>query len=240
MSSLSILTCNYDTPDITKNMLSSLNRTSACITDRVYVMDTSPISGKLSHHLSTDVVIEDLPNYSHGRAVNYALNFIQNDYILLIDSDVIFYKDITPIYQKFKEGDYTLLGNVSGDRGGKSLYPRVDPWFCFINRRHLVENGILFFDEERTLKSRNRDRIYDVGSTMFEDVLNANLKIANFNAENKYFKHYEGMSWRVQKYNPSNGDTNIDIGGTHDNMALYKYGLRVLEEYNMEILNLLY
>jgi hypothetical protein len=75
---------------------------------------------------------------------------------------------------------------------------------------------------------------------MFEDVLNANLKIANFNAENKYFKHYEGMSWRVQKYNPSNGDTNIDIGGTHDNMALYKYGLRVLEEYNMEILNLLY
>ena len=240
MSSLSILTCNYDTPDITKNMLSSLNRTSACITDRVYVMDTSPISGKLSHHLSTDVVIEDLPNYSHGRAVNYALNFIQNDYILLIDSDVIFYKDITPIYQKFKEGDYTLLGNVSGDRGGKSLYPRVDPWFCIINRRHLVENGILFFDEERTLKSKNKDRIYDVGSTMFEDVLNANLKIANFNAENKYFKHYEGMSWRVQKYNPSNGDTNIDIGGTHDNMALYKYGLRVLEEYNMEILNLLY
>jgi hypothetical protein len=201
-------------------------------------MDTSPVSGKLYHHLSTDVVIENLPNYSHGRAVNYALNFIQNDYILLIDSDVIFYKDIDPIYQKFKESDYTLLGNVSGDRGGKSLYPRVDPWFCFINRRHLVENGIMFFDEGRTLKSRNEDRLYDVGSTMFEDVLNANLKIANFNAENKYFKHYEGMSWRVQKYNPDTGDTNIDIGGTHDNKSLYDYGLLIRNQYYKDLINL--
>ena len=238
MSSLSILTCNYNTPDITKNMLRSLDRTSTCISDRVYVMDTSPISGKLSHHLLTDVVIQNLPDYSHGKAVNYALNFIESDHILLIDSDVIFYKDITPIYEKFKEGGYTLLGNVSGDRGGKSLYPRVDPWFCFINRRHLVENGILFFDEERTLKSKNKDRIYDVGSTMFEDVLNANLKIANFNAENKYFKHYEGMSWRVQKYNPHTGDTDIDIGGTHDNISLYEYGLMIQDQYNKDLINL--
>lgn len=238
MSSLSILTCNYNTPDITKNMLSSLNRTSHLAKDRIYVMDTSPISGELSHHLSNDVFIEDLPNYPHGKAVNYALNFIQNDHVLLIDSDVIFYKDIAPIYEKFKEGDFTLLGNVSGDRGGKSLHPRVDPWFCFINRRHLIENGIVFFDEKRTLRSRNENRIYDVGSTMFEDVINADLRIANFNGENKYFKHYEGMSWRVQKYNPHNGDTNIDIGGTHNNNLLYEYGLLIQSQYIKDTDNL--
>jgi hypothetical protein len=232
MSSLSILTCNYNTPDITKNMLRSLRKTSSFLLDRIYVMDTSPISGELHQHLiTTDTVIEDLPNYPHGRAVNYALDFIKNDHVLLIDSDVIFYKDIFPIYEKFKDGDFTLLGNVSGDRGGKSLYPRVDPWFCFINRRHLIDRGICFFDEERTLKSRNTDRIYDVGSTMFEDVLNADLRIANFNGENKYFKHYEGMSWRVQKYNPRNGDTNIDIGGTHNNNSLYEYGLLIQSQY---------
>jgi hypothetical protein len=66
---------------------------------------------------------------------------------------------------------------------------------------------------------------------MFEDVLNADLRIANFNGENKYFKHYEGMSWRVQKYNPRNGDTNIEIGGTHNNNSLYEYGLLIQSQY---------
>jgi hypothetical protein len=234
MSSLSILTCNYNTPDITKNMLRSLIKTSFFLLDRIYVMDTSPISGELHQHLVTDTVIEDLPNYPHGRAVNYALDFIKNDHVLLIDSDVIFHKDISPIYEKFKDGDFTLLGNVSGDRGGKSLYPRVDPWFCFINRRHLIDRGIRFFDEERTLKSRNTDRIYDVGSTMFEDVINADLRIANFNGENKYFKHYEGMSWRVQKYNPRNGDTNIDIGGTHNHEFFWNIGQQIKQQYDIE------
>lgn len=238
MSGLSILTCNYDTPVITANMLRSLNRSSSLLIDYYYVMDTSPASSQLWHHLPDGVIIEDLPNYSHGKAVNHALNLINNEHILLIDSDVIFYKDIAPIYQKFKEGNFTLLGNVSGDRGGKSLYPRVDPWFCFINRQHLIDNGITFFDEERTVKSRNTDKIYDVGSTMFEDVLNANLLVANFNAENKYFKHYEGMSWRVQKYNPNDVDTDIDVGGTHNNRMLYEYGLQIREQYERDTINL--
>jgi hypothetical protein len=235
MSSLSILTCNYNTPEVTANMIRSLNKAGSFPLNRYYVMDTSPVSGKLHHMLPTDIVIKDLPNYPHGRAVNYALEFIENEHILLIDSDVIFYKGIGPIYEKFKEGDFTLLGNVSGDRGGKSLYPRVDPWFCFINRRHLIDNNIKFFDEERTFKSRNTDRIYDVGSTMFEDVINADLKIANFNGENNYFKHYEGMSWRVQKYNPNDIDTNIDVGGTHNNIHLYEYGLMIERQYKLDV-----
>ena len=238
MSALSILTCNYNTPDLTKNMLRSLSKSSRFPLGRVYVMDTSPECGTLHQHLMADTIIEDLPNYTHGAAVNYGLQFIENDHILLIDSDVIFYKDIGPIYEKFKEGEFTLLGNVSGDRGGKSLHPRVDPWFCFINNKHLKNHGIVFFDADRTIKSRSSNKVYDVGSTMFEDVIGADLKIANFNAENKYFKHYEGMSWRVQKYNPNNVDTDIDLGGTHNNKNLYQYGLKTIENYKRENYNL--
>lgn len=235
MSALSILTCNYNTPDLTKNMIRSLSKSSRFTLERVYVMDTSPECGTLHQHLMADTIIEDLPNYTHGAAVNYGLQFIENDHILLIDSDVIFYKDIRPIYEKFKEGEFTLLGNVSGDRGGKSLHPRVDPWFCFINNRHLKDHGIVFFDSDRTIKSRSSNRVYDVGSTMFEDVIGADLKIANFNAENKYFKHYEGMSWRVQKYNPNDTDTDIDVGGTHNNKSMYEYGLQVKQIYDNDI-----
>ena len=46
------------------------------------------------------------------------------------------------------------------------------------------------------------------------------------------------MSWRVQKYNPDNGDTDIDIGGTHDNIQLYKLGLYIREQYNKDVANL--
>ncbi len=235
MSALSILTCNYNTPDITKNMLHSLRMTSKFKLDGIYVMDTSPESGNLQHHLTEDIIIKDLPNYSHGSAVNYGLEFIENDHILLIDSDVIFYKDIGPIYEKFKQGDFTLLGNVSGNRGGKLLHPRVDPWFCFINNKHLKDHNIIFLDEQRTRNSRSTDIVYDVGSTMFEDILNADLRVANFNAENKYFKHYEGMSWRIQKYNPTDIDTDIDFGGTHNNLSLYNYGMLVKAQYDEDV-----
>lgn len=235
MSNLSILTCNYSTPDLTKNMILSLKKSSKFSLDKMYVMDTSPESGNLRYHLTDEVVIKELPNYSHGNAVNHALNIIDNDHILLIDSDVIFYKDIGPIYDKFKEGSFTLLGNVSGDRGGKSLHPRVDPWFCFMNRKHLNEHNIKFFDEERTGNSRGGEVLYDVGSTMFEDVVAVNLKVANFNAENKYFKHYEGMSWRVQKYNSNDVDTDIDFGGTHNNIHMFNHGMLVKLQYAEDI-----
>jgi hypothetical protein len=70
---------------------------------------------------------------------------------------------------------------------------------------------------------------------MYEDILDAELLIGDVRMENKYFKHYEGMSWRVQKFNPDNGDTDIDVGGTHDNKALYDYGIKIREQYEKDI-----
>jgi hypothetical protein len=70
---------------------------------------------------------------------------------------------------------------------------------------------------------------------MFEDIINADLSIADAKIEGKYFKHYEGMSWRVQKYNPNNGDTDIDVGGTHDNKALYDYGIKIRDQYEKDM-----
>jgi hypothetical protein len=176
-------------------------------------------------------------NTSHGNAVNAAFDLVKTRYMLLVDSDVLFLKDIKQPYEKFKEGGFVLMGEVVGDRGGKSLYPRVNPWFCFIDLEQLKEHNINFYDHHRT-KEMKSERIYDIGSTMFEDVINAELTVANAKMENKYFKHYEGMSWRVQKYNPDNGDTDIDIGGTHDNIQLYKLGLYIREQYNKDVANL--
>jgi hypothetical protein len=177
-----------------------------------------------------------LRGFSHGEAVNQALKLIDTSHVLLVDSDIIFYKGFDTILDRMIEGDFALGGEIVGNRGGKELYPRIQPWYCYINLTFLKNNNINFFDKTRTLNSKERGvKIYDIGSTMFEDVVNAGGSIANFKVENKYFKHYEGMSWRTQKYDPNNGDTDIDIGGTHDNSLLYEYGIQIKKQYDEEI-----
>ena len=232
--SLSLLTCNYDTRAMTLKMIRSFRKTYTGDIGEVYVMDTSPIPGELKK-FSTGLYIEELPGFAHGEAVNYALNLIEEDYLLLVDTDVIFYKDVYPIIQKFVQGDVTLGGNVSGSTREKSLHWRVDPWFCFLNLKYLRENHIEFFDEAQTRQSRKGDtKIYNVGSTLYEDVVASGLKIGNFNGEGNYFKHYEGMSWRSKKYDQSKGDTDIDFGGTHNHAAYYHYGLEIQKQYDEE------
>jgi hypothetical protein len=176
-------------------------------------------------------------NTSHGDAVNYGMEMVDTKYMLLVDSDVLFLKDIKHPFEKFKESGLTLMGEVVGDRGGKSIYDRVNPWFCFMNLDDLKSNNIKFYDHHRT-KVLKSEKIYDIGCSMFEDVVGKGLWVGDAKMENKYFKHYEGMSWRVQKYNPDNGDTDIDVGGTHDNVQLYKLGLQVRERYIKDIANL--
>jgi hypothetical protein len=229
MEDLTIVTCNCDTPDLIINLKRSIEK-HCSVLPKILVMDTGESSMMGIQNIK-------MLNTSHGNAVNAAFDLVKTRYMLLVDSDVLFLKDIKQPYEKFKEGGFVLMGEVVGDRGGKSLYPRVNPWFCFIDLEQLKEHNINFYDHHRT-KEMKSERIYDIGSTMFEDVINAELTVANAKMENKYFKHYEGMSWRVQKYNPDNGDTDIDIGGTHDNIQLYKLGLYIREQYNKDVANL--
>jgi len=227
---LTLLTCNYSTKVITNNMIRSFENYNP--NTSIVVINTSP-EGEQFTFPSTykNISVYDLPNSTHGEGVNYGLGMIKTDYVLLVDSDVIFKQSVEAIFEKVSNVKATLAGNISGNRGGKILYPRVDPWFCFINVKHLKEHNIKFFDPTRTANSRKTSKVYDIGSTLFEDVTKTNsLLVAEFNIE-KYIKHYEGMSWRTKKYDPSKGDTDIDFGGTHNNINLFNYGKLVEEQY---------
>lgn len=233
MDDLTITVCNHDTPELIYNWHYSLKKVMPNFSN-ILVVDTGkyPLLG--SHGRFDEIYI---PNTSHGNAVNKIFQSINTKYIILTDSDVLFLQDITKPFQKFKEGGFVLMGEVVGDRGGKSLHPRVNPWFCFMDLEQLKHHNIQFYDHHRT-KEIKSEKIYDIGSTMYEDVLNAGLTIANAKMEGKYFKHYEGMSWRVQKYDPNQPDTDIDVGGTHNNKALYLHGLMVKEQYERDVANL--
>jgi glycosyltransferase involved in cell wall biosynthesis len=230
---LTILTCNYNTPDLVIKMLKSLKNVCEKLPN-IMVMDTSTVIDQFDSLNLFSIPNMKVSGLSHGEAVNLAIRKIETRYVLLVDSDIIFLKDFVRPFEKFKEEDFSLMGKVVGDCGGKSLYPRVEPWYCFMDLHFLKKNKIEFFDRYRTKKSKNDNlRVYDIGSTMFEDVVKTG-KVANVNLEGKYFKHYGGMSWRTQKYDPHQKDTDIDFGGSHPHKILFEIGSKVREKYDEE------
>lgn len=224
---LTLLTCNYNTPELIVNLLKSVKQTCSEL-PYVVVMNTSTEDSDILDN--NNIHYFNVRGFSHGEAVNLAFSKIKTKYILLVDSDVIFLKDFKNAFNKFKEMDLALMGKIVGDCGDKKLYPRIEPWYCFINLEKLKLYRIQFFDRERS-KKQDKEVIYDIGSTMFEDVTNLNLSIGDVNLENKYFKHYGGMSWREQKYNPNDIDTDIDFGGTHPHKFLYDLAQNIKSQY---------
>jgi len=234
---LTILTCNYNTPELIVNLLKSVKSTSSQLPN-VVVMNTS--------EGNSDLLIENgIPHFNfrngiHGEAVNLGFQKIKTRYVLLVDSDVIFLQDFSKAFERFKSGKFTLMGKVVGDCGVVSLHPRVEPWYCFIDLDVLKKHKIKFFDRDRHMQRhlQHVDTLYDVGSTMFEDVLRNNLTVGDVDLSGKYFKHYGGMSWHVEKFKADEKDTDVDFGGTHPNAAIYNHGLLVREMYKSEVTSL--
>lgn len=233
---LTIITCNYNTPELIINLVKSIKKHCKNVPEIVVVETGSVVDSTLQVDGVRYLYAQNSP---HGIGVNKAFESVQTEYVLLVDSDVLFLRDFEHPFNVFKNKNLTLMGKVVGDIGGKSLYDRVQPWYCLINLKNLKEHGITFFDEERIKKSKEeRTKVYDIGSTMFEDVINAGLDVGDAELENKYFKHYGGMSWKIQKFNPNQGDTDIDFGGTHPHGAYYHEGLMIRQQYQQDIENL--
>jgi hypothetical protein len=156
-------------------------------------------------------------NDTHGNGINSGLKLCKTKYALLVDTDILFLKNHADIFEQFKTLNLTLMGKIEGSRGGKDIYNRVNPWHCFINVDHIRKHDIVFFNEVRMKDSFKTTKIYDIGSTFFEDVKNAKLKIGDIDLNNSYFFHLEGMSWYKNKFDATKKDTGIDFGGTHNN-----------------------
>ena len=218
MDDLTLITCSYNTPDITLTMLKSWmhvhNRTQ-----RLIVCDNSTNSDTKNLLYDHKVPYITYPGMSHGDGVNEALKLCKTRYALLVDTDVVFLKDHSSIFQQFKEMDLAIMGKVEGDRGGKSIYKRVNPWHCFIDVDKIKQHNITFFDEKRMKDSFKTSKIYDIGSTFLEDIKKHNLKIGDVDLSSNYYIHLEGMSWYKNKFDSTKEDTGIDFGGTHNNPA---------------------
>jgi hypothetical protein len=198
MSIISLATCSFNTPTVTLNMLESFKyhnpQYPILISENSTDNETSHFLEKLeySYHKNSGL--------HHSAGVDFLLNACSTDYMLLVDTDVIFHKNIDDIVEKFINSNSTLGGVVQGSRGGRNLYDRICPWFCFFNVKKIKEFGLHYYDEVRFTQHLpvKLDKVYDVGATIYEDVVTNDLKIFSMSEEdqNQYITHFEGMSWR--------------------------------------------
>lgn len=230
MNNLTLISCSYNTPKITENML----KTFLSIHPNTEVLICENSTDDVTEQILKDANVPYIRNKGglHGPSVDLLLDQVKTDNVLLVDTDVIFLKDHVPIYQQFLDMDLALMGEIVGDRGGKRLHKRVHPWHCFMSAKKIKQNAFKFYDEKRM---RSRDQVrYDVGSSLFEDVKKKKLRIGQFLGNESYYKHYEGMSWRIQKYTSNKaecGDIDTISEAKHDELGLKQYGEYVLSVY---------
>jgi hypothetical protein len=232
MNNLTLGTCSFNTPSITLTMLKSFfkhhDKCEVLICDNSTNDETALLLDTYKIPYTTNT------GQLHSPSVDILLQNCKTDYLLLVDTDIIFLKNHKLIFDQIKKMDLTLAGEICGDRGGKKLHKRVHPWHCFINVKHIKNNNIKFHDPKR-LSSKHTGIIYDVGASFFEDIKNAKLKIGDMRLQDSYYKHYEGMSWRTLKFGATEGNIDTDRNATHNNQSLYEYGKLIEEMYKIEI-----
>lgn len=232
MKNITLISCSYNTPRVTANMLKSF----VGLHPECPILISENSTNSDTENILKTANIPFIKNESglHGPSVDVLLSKIKTKYALLVDTDVIFLKNHEQILQRFCDLDLTLMGDIEGDRGGKRIHKRVHPWHCFINVENIKKHNINFYDKTRMLQKDSI--IYDVASSFFEDIKLRKLRIADFKGGGVYYKHYEGMSWRVNKFNNTNTGGDIDNvnDATHDDYNLYLFGQHINKIYTEE------
>lgn len=202
-------TCSYNTPHITMTMLKSWKEVNGHISNKLYIVDNSNDEETAKLLTDNEIRYDRVVGGTHFSGVQRMLNNVQTKYLLLVDTDVIFKKDLSEIVKFFIEGKFTIMGEACGDRGGQPLFTRIHPWFCFIDVENVRAKNISFVNMPKIkatgseqyygsvpLVSSIRNKKYDVGATFLEDILKVGLRAYNKKLDPEYYFHYEGMSWR--------------------------------------------
>ena len=225
---LTLVTCSYDTPHITMTMLRSWASVNGDVSNNLMLIDNSVEEDTAELLHKNNIFFIRNPSSKHYEGVEIALKLVTTKYALLVDTDIIFNKNLGDIFQMFKDNNYTIMGEVCGSRGGVELYDRIHPWFCFIDVENVNKNNIKFANIEKIYRTSSEgafgitgidnidgfhrnvpSKFYDVGATFYEDILEKGLTSFNIKLDPEYYFHYEGMSWRGKSGIPGLVQANI-------------------------------
>jgi glycosyltransferase involved in cell wall biosynthesis len=242
LKDLTLITCSYNTPVVVEAMLKSYAAHHGGGPHRLIIFENSTNDDTAGMLDSAGVPYIRNRGGTHPESLDEALKICATKYALVVDSDVVFNRPITALFDIFRRNDGIIMGEVCGDRGGFLLHERVHPWFMFVDVEKLNNARISFYDRDRITSSGSegfyrhvplqtndgKSRYYDVGATFFEDIKRTGFRILNCKADPDFFTHYEGMSWKK-----ISGIANL-MKSESENMERY---MLELERYGKIILN---
>lgn len=214
MNQLTIVTVNHNTPFLIYTLLRSLHKYNAWYKNPLYVIDNSTIH-TLPQVQTQDIVIEYFDNTLYAGLERYARTskeptlasahhaftvdwFIRNrvntDYLLLVDSDILFTRSCLPYFQEFIHHNYALMGYE------RTTYAKhtIAPWCCFINIKKMKSHMFNYFDINRILYVNNNMQ-YDTGASLYEDFKIVNEPIKTI-PDNLFTIHLKCGSNNPQKH----------------------------------------
>ncbi len=210
MDNLTILTVNFNTPEYIFALSKSLIKFFPEYKNSLIVVDnsTKKVYAEGTYN-NLKIVYFDNNNYKeleelkpskypaagnynsahHSLTLDWSIkNLVKTDYLLLLDSDIVFTKQIKPYYDEFVKNDYALYGFK------RTTYkcPTIAPWCCFINVKKMRELNINYYDFNRILYV-NDNLTHDTGASLYEDFIKAGCKIKE-TQDNYFWLHFKGGS----------------------------------------------
>lgn len=182
---LSVVIVNYKTFELTKNTINSIFEHECCFEYEILVVDNASGDDSLSRLRQyfgdkvTFIASEENNGFAAGN--NQALRIAKGDYVLLLNSDTIVWKDtLNDIYRYMENhtdvgacGCRVLLENGELDKACKRSFPNVKN--SFFRLFHIPTNSK---DNDYNLDSLPDDEVYEIdcltGAFMFmrSDALN--------------------------------------------------------------------
>lgn len=213
MDNLTIMTVNFNTPEFIYTLVSSYKKYNSWCKEKIYVIDNGCVKdipeGEYSDFILEDFdksLYRDLEQYSknskektlasahHAFTIDWFIkNRVKTDYLLLIDSDIIFKRSFENELKEFIENDYGLMGF---ERTTYSCHC-IAPWACFINVKKMKDLKLNYFDINRILFVNDNDT-HDTGASLFEDFRKNDVKIKS-TADNTFYIHLKGGSLNKKK-----------------------------------------
>lgn len=184
---MDILTVHYNTPEMMECMIRSLNRHTVC---RIYVFDNSDedpfvntfsnvevIDNTRGQFIDFDEWLTQYPDRKssprsnfgspkHCKSVDICFDLLPDGFILM-DSDVLVKKDITPFWDESR----AWVGKpLEEDHKGVKV-TRLLPFLCYINVPMMREHGVRYFNPEWMwhIPEKEPNKWYDTGAWYYKD-----------------------------------------------------------------------
>lgn len=240
---INVLTVHYNTPELLDAMIRSVNKNTDC---KIYVFDNSDSSPFVNTFDNVEVIdntkgqIFDFDEWlakfpdkqytsngwgsaKHCKTVDLCFDLIPDGFILL-DSDVLIYRDISELW----DSRYIGAGQLEIPRHPVSIR-RICPYVCYINVPMCRKHDVRYFDDDHMwfLTAKSPNRWYDTGAWFYENCDKRGVTV-NLCSCDDYCVHLGAGSWRDLDKNLQNKSSlkrhkDLFFGTPEEWLAKYKY-----------------